>query len=56
MLHNGFVAGYHNAVETVLGVILFFAQYSPSALALLIVFVLPMILLWRRYRRLMSAV
>lgn len=55
-INNAFVAGYHNAVETVLGVILFFAQYSPSALALLIVLVLPMILLWRRYRRVVNAV
>lgn len=54
-IHNAFVAGYHNAMETVLGVILFFAQYAPAAL-LLIVLVSPIIFLWRRYRRTLMTV
>jgi Domain of unknown function (DUF4349)/Putative zinc-finger len=54
-IHNAFVAGYHNAMETVLGVILFFAQYALAALVLIIL-VLPFILLWRRYRRALTTV
>ena len=54
-VHNAFVAGYHNAVETILGVILLFAQFAPPALALVIVLVLPIIILWRRYRRTLTA-
>ena len=50
-LHNAFVAGYHNASETVLGIILFFAEDGPVLLIWLAIFVSPFLLVWRRYRR-----
>jgi hypothetical protein len=31
-LHNAFVAGYRNVSETVLGIVLFFAEYGPALL------------------------
>jgi hypothetical protein len=54
-VHNAFVAGYHNAVETILGIILLFVQFAPPALVFVIVLVLPIILLWQRYRRTLTA-
>jgi hypothetical protein len=50
-IHNAFVAGYRNASETVLGILLFFAEYGPALLIWLMVLVLPAIFVWRRYRK-----
>jgi hypothetical protein len=47
-MHNAFVAGYHNASETVFGIVLFFAEYGPTFLIWIAV---PVAFLWRRYRR-----
>jgi Domain of unknown function (DUF4349)/Putative zinc-finger len=55
-LHNSFVAGYHGARETLLGIILFLAENGPSILIWLAILALPALLLWRRYRRSLSAV
>ena len=55
-IHNSCVAGYHNAMETVLGIILLFAQYAPTVVVLLLVLVLPIILVWRRYSRIVAGV
>jgi hypothetical protein len=50
-LHNALVTGYRAAVETVVGIILFFAEVGPSLLVWLI-FLFPIAwLLWRRWRR-----
>jgi hypothetical protein len=46
-LHNAMIAGYRDAVETVVGLILFFAVYGPSIL-LWILFLLPIAWLGRR--------
>jgi hypothetical protein len=55
-IHNALVAGYQNATETVLGIILFFAEDGPVLLLWLAILALPVVLVWRRYRRLaMSA-
>jgi hypothetical protein len=35
-LHNALVAGYRRAVEVVVGLIVFFAEYGPSALIWLV--------------------
>jgi hypothetical protein len=43
------VAGYRNASETVLGIVMFFAEYGPALFIWLVILVLPVILLWRRY-------
>jgi predicted negative regulator of RcsB-dependent stress response len=50
-MHNGFVAGYRNASETVLGIVLFFAEDGPTLLIWLMILALPVIFAWRRYRK-----
>jgi hypothetical protein len=50
-LQNAAVAGYRNASETVLGIILFLAEYGPSLLIWLLILGTPAWLLWRRRRR-----
>jgi len=55
-MNNAFVAGYHNASETVFGIVLFFAEYGPIFLIWLVILVLPVILGWRRYRRALASV
>jgi uncharacterized protein DUF4349/putative zinc finger protein len=50
-IHNAFVAGYRDALETILGIVLFFAEDGPTLLIWLVILVLPVILVWRRYRR-----
>jgi Domain of unknown function (DUF4349)/Putative zinc-finger len=49
--HNGFVAGVHNASEAVLGIALFFMEYGPTVLVLLLILGFPGLFLLRRYRR-----
>jgi hypothetical protein len=55
-IHNALVAGYQNASEMLLGVVLFFAEYGPALLIWLAILALPLALLWRRYRRMSAAV
>ena len=50
-LHNALIAGYNNASATVLGIILFFAEYGPALLIWLVILGVPAWLLWRRRRR-----
>jgi Domain of unknown function (DUF4349) len=50
-LRNGFVTGYHNAAETLLGVALFFIEAGPSLLIWVVLVGLPVLFVWRRYRR-----
>ena len=50
-INNAFVAGYHNAKETLLGFLLFFEEYGPALLIWLVILSLPALLFWRRYRR-----
>jgi hypothetical protein len=55
-IHNAFVAGYRNASETALGIVLFFAEYGPALLIWLMILVLPVIVVWRRYRKVLATV
>ena len=55
-INNAFVAGYHNAKETLLGFVLFFEEYGPALLIWLVILSLPVIVFWRRYRRVRSRV
>jgi Domain of unknown function (DUF4349) len=49
--HNAFVTGYKDGVETVVSILLFFAEYGPSMVVwLLLVFPFGW-LFWRRWRR-----
>src|SRR5579864_3591831 len=50
-IYNAFVKGYHDASETVLGIVLFFAENGPTLLIWVAIFALPTILVWRRYRK-----
>jgi Domain of unknown function (DUF4349)/Putative zinc-finger len=50
-IRNALVAGYRNASEMVLGIVLFFAESGPTLLIWLVIIVLPGIFVWRRYRR-----
>jgi hypothetical protein len=54
--HNAFVRGYREASETVLGVALFFVEYTPTLLIWLAILGMPVILVWRRYRRTLAAI
>ena len=55
-VHNAFVAGYQNVSETLLGIVLFFAEFGPAILIWLAILSLPVVAIWRRYRRLSAAV
>jgi hypothetical protein len=56
LLHNALVAGYHHVSDTILGTVLFFAEYGPTLLLWLSIAASPIILLWRRYRRTLATV
>jgi hypothetical protein len=55
-LRNGFVAGYHGATETLLGIALFFIESGPSLLIWLLLLGLPVFFVWRRYRRSLATI
>jgi hypothetical protein len=55
-IHNAFVAGYSNALETVLGIALFFTEYGPAFLIWLGIIIGPAIFVWRRYRKALASV
>ncbi len=50
-IHNAFVAGLHNAADTVLGIVLFLEENGPVLLIWLAILGLPTFLLVRRYRK-----
>src|SRR6202030_3732404 len=47
-IRNALVAGYRNASEMVLGIVLFFAESGPTLLIWLVIIVLPVIFVWHR--------
>jgi hypothetical protein len=53
-MHNSFVAGFHNASETVLGIVLFIEEIGPVILIWLVILGLPVFFAWRRYRKMHS--
>jgi hypothetical protein len=55
-LRNGFVTGYHGAIETLMGIALFFIESGPSFLIWLLLLGLPVFLAWRRYRRSLATI
>jgi type IV pilus assembly protein PilA len=50
-LRNAIVNGFRNACESLLGIILFFAEAGPTLLLWLAILFIPARLLWRRYQR-----
>lgn len=55
-IHNAFVAGYRHASETALGIVLFCVEYGPTLLIWLVILLLPVIFVWRRFRKMLAAV
>lgn len=55
-IYNALVAGYRDASETVLGIVIFFAENGPTLLIWLIILALPVILIWRRYRKALATI
>jgi Domain of unknown function (DUF4349) len=51
LLHNAAVNGYHNVADTILSLVLFFAEYGPVLLFWAILFFFPARLAWRRWRQ-----
>jgi hypothetical protein len=54
-LHNALIEGYRSATETLLGIVLFFAEYTLTLLIWGVILLLPVLLLWKRYRRSLAA-
>jgi hypothetical protein len=50
-LRNASVNGFRNASETLLGIILFFAESGPTLLLWALILLIPARLVWRRYQR-----
>lgn len=50
-VNNAFVAGYHNATESLLGVVLFAEEFGPTLMIWLAILGLPAAWVWRRYKR-----
>jgi hypothetical protein len=50
-VRNAFVAGYRNAVGTVVGIFLFLVSYGLTILIWIAILGVPMVLLRQRYRR-----
>jgi hypothetical protein len=50
-LRNAIVNGFRNASESLLGIILFFAEAGPTLLLWLAILFIPVRLLWKRYQR-----
>jgi len=54
-LHNALVNGYRNVADTLVALLLFFAEYGPILLFWALVFLTPAWLLWRRWRQTIPA-
>jgi len=55
-LHNALVSGYRNAADSLLAVVLFFAEYTPVLVLWLAMLSIPAWLMWRRWRRSLATV
>ncbi|MFI5098259.1 MAG: DUF4349 domain-containing protein [Candidatus Acidiferrales bacterium] len=55
-IHNAMVAGYRNASDTILGIVLFSMEYGPSLVIWLLILLLPVVFVWRRYRKTLATV
>lgn len=50
-LHNAFVAGYHHAADTVLGLVLFVEEFVPMLLIWAAILGVPCVMIWRLYKK-----
>jgi anti-sigma factor RsiW len=55
LIHNAAVNGYRNIADTLLSIVLFFAEYGPVLCFWFIVFFIPSWLVWRRWRHATAA-
>jgi len=55
-IHNAAVNGYRNVADTLLSIILFFAEYGPVLCFWLLLFSIPAWLVWRRWRHAAAAI
>lgn len=55
-ISNALIAGYHDASETVLGIVIFFAENGPTLLIWLTILGLPAVFIWRRYRKTLAKI
>jgi len=56
LIHNAAVNGYRNVADTLLSIILFFAEYGPVLAFWLLLFSIPAWLVWRRWRHAPAAI
>lgn len=56
LIHNAAVSGYRNVADTLLSIVLFFAEYGPVLVFWLFAFSIPAWLVWRRWRHATAAV
>jgi hypothetical protein len=50
LIHNAAVNGYRNVADTLLSIVLFFAEFGPVLIFWLLVLAVPATLVWRRWR------
>src|SRR5580704_13527363 len=55
-IHNAAVNGYRNIADTLLSIVLFFAEYGPVLSFWLLLFLIPTWLVWRRWRHATAAI
>jgi Domain of unknown function (DUF4349)/Putative zinc-finger len=55
-IHNAAVNGYRNVADTLLSIVLFFAEYGPVLIFWLFVLALPASIVWRRWRQAAAAI
>jgi uncharacterized protein DUF4349/putative zinc finger protein len=55
-IHNAAVNGYRNVADTLLSIVLFFAEYGPVLIFWLFVLALPATIVWRRWRHATAAI
>ncbi len=56
LIHNAAVNGYRNVADTLLSIVLFFAEYGPVLIFWLFLFFIPAWLVWRRWRHATAAI
>jgi hypothetical protein len=56
LIHNAAVNGYRNVADTLLSIILFFAEYGPVLIFWLLLLAIPATLVWRRWRHATAAI
>ena len=56
LIHNALVNGYRNVADTLLSIVLFFAEYAPVLVFWLLALSIPAWLVWRRWRHTTAAI